>query len=105
MGGFLLGALALIALQVLTRDSAAGRVDEASNVVVAGIRRALATTTAGIPDRSKKGLIRSLPGAGGGTGGGGGPVRALDLPATDPRTAELLDAARRLLEQNRSVIR
>lgn len=49
MRGFLAGSLALIALEVLLRDSAAAKAETGIGLVVALVRRALSPQVAGLP--------------------------------------------------------
>lgn len=48
MPGFLVGSVALIAAWALFQNSASGRVDQASNVAVALLRRVMSAEAAGL---------------------------------------------------------
>jgi len=50
--GFLAGSLTLVALYVLVQNSTAGKATEASNALVAGFKRLLDPTIAGVGDHS-----------------------------------------------------
>ncbi len=70
MPGFVLGSIGLIGLWVLVQEGTAGRVADASNILVAVLRRVMSADAAGIGNHS------AGPASGRGTvppaGGGGG---------------------------------
>lgn len=70
--GFLAGSLVLIGVYVLVQDGTSGRVDQASNVIVALLRRVMSPDAAGIANHTKasaKATVNSPPTAAGGGGG------------------------------------
>jgi hypothetical protein len=70
--GFLLGSIALIATWVLVQDGVSGRVDQASNVFVAMLRRVMSADAAGIGHHgqvvSQTINDHTTPSSGGGSG-------------------------------------
>lgn len=52
--GFITGTLALVVLYVVVQPGASTRAGEASNVLVAGMKRLLSPNTAGIGNHAKK---------------------------------------------------
>lgn len=74
-GGFLLGSIALIATWVLVQDGVSGRVDQASNVFVAMLRRVMSAEAAGLGNHARPTSKATLndPTTGAGAGGGGRP--------------------------------
>lgn len=54
MKGFVVGSLALIVLYVVVQPGSANKVDTASGWLQQGMRRWLASSVAGVPDRTKK---------------------------------------------------
>lgn len=54
MGGFLVGTLALIVLEVTTQDKAAERLGTVGKIVQSGLGRLLSPTVAGVPQRKSK---------------------------------------------------
>lgn len=72
MPGFLLGSVVLIATWVLVQDGTSGRVEQASNVGVALLRRVMSADAAGIGNHAKptaRATLNNPPSA----AGGGGP--------------------------------
>jgi hypothetical protein len=74
MPGFLLGSVVLIATWVLVQDGTSGRVEQASNVAVALLRRVMSADAAGIGNHAKPTTKATLnpPAAPAGGGGAGG---------------------------------
>lgn len=71
MPGFLVGSVVLIAAWTLFQDGTAGRVDQASNVAVAFLRRVMSADAAGLGNHanpSQKAKITDHTAAGGGGG-------------------------------------
>lgn len=73
IGGALLGSIALIATWVLVQDGTSGRVDAASNVTVALLRRLMSADAAGIGNHSRPTEDDRLTDRTAGGGGGGSP--------------------------------
>lgn len=61
--GFLTGSLALIVLYVGVQAGSAGKAEQASNVLVAGLRRLLSPNVAGIGSHAKSATPASTSGS------------------------------------------